>query len=333
MKQSMALDIKRAWKTVVLLIGLVCAVAVKDSVSSQEEIKDKAVELSPIALITWRGITDAEQGFIDSMNKSPLSIRIDIYHAHQDRETLNKIISRIKQQPYKLIYTFGTTVTKSVIEKEKTTPVVFNIVNRPVLSGIVKSWEQSGNNATGASNQVPVENQLRTLKKVVNFSRLGIIYNPLEQNSVIQCDIIHGLKSQMDFEMLEFKISRHADVSRVIPTIKGRVDAVYIPADSFTISIGSQIAKLINRYKLPSLAAVESMVTEDGILLGLVPDFYQLGELAAKKATRILQGESPGDIPSSILKYFNISINMKTAHQINVQIPLSILVIANNIVR
>jgi len=48
---------------------------------------------------------------------------------------------------------------------------------------------------------------------------------------------------------------------------------------------------------------------------------------------KIFQGKKPEEIPSSALDHFNISVNMKTAQKINVQIPMSILVMANKIVR
>ena len=115
--------------------------------------------------------------------------------------------------------------------------------------------------------------------------------------------------------------------------MKGAVDAVYFPADSMTKSLGKEIMALVNEFKIPSLSAVESMVPEDGALLGLVPNYYELGRLAAAKALKILQGKKPADIPSSALDHFQMSVNLKTAQKIAVQIPMSILVMANKIVR
>jgi putative ABC transport system substrate-binding protein len=75
------------------------------------------------------------------------------------------------------------------------------------------------------------------------------------------------------------------------------------------------------------------MVVHHGLLLGLQPSYYRLGLLAAEKAGLILNGASPSEIPSSRLDYFQMSVNMKTARKIDVQIPMSILVMANTIIR
>jgi putative tryptophan/tyrosine transport system substrate-binding protein len=286
-----------------------------------------------IAMITWRGETEAERGFVDGLAAHQPPVTLIRHHADQDLTRLEAIIARIQQAPVDLIYVFGTIATQTVLKKIKATPVVFNIVNRPVAAGIIQSWQRSGNNATGASNQVPVESQLKALKKVVKFKRLGIIYNPREPNSRIQRQIAAGLQGPMGFRLIDFQVAYPADMGAAMPMLKDAVDAVFVPADSLMISLGEELAHWINRLKLPSLATVESLVVDHGLLLGLQPSYYQLGRLAADKAGHILRGAAATDIPSSRLDYFQMTVNMRTAREIAVQIPISILVMANKIIR
>ena len=287
-----------------------------------------------VAMITWRGVTDAEKGFMEGMAaQKDVPTVIAPYHADQDLKRLERILSTIDHQRVDLIYVFGTTATQAVLKKFTTMPVVFNIVSHPVASGIIKEWERSGNNATGCSNLVPMENQLKTLKKVVKYRRLGIIYNPREPNSVIQRNLAAELQEQLDFQLIDFKISNPGQLAKVMPRLQKTVDAVYLPADSLMISLGEKLAEWINRFKIPSLAATESMVTEHGLLLGLQPSYHQLGLLAAEKALRILKGEAPGRIPTSHLNFFNMTVNLSTARWIDVQLPTSILMMADKIVR
>jgi putative tryptophan/tyrosine transport system substrate-binding protein len=286
-----------------------------------------------IAMITWRGETIAEKGFIDELNKSAHDMAVTKYHAGQDNFQLQRIITQIQATPVDIIYVFGTTATKAVLLRIKHTPVVFNIVSRPVGSGIIASWECSKNNATGASNKVSTKNQLKTLKKVIDYKTLGIIYNPREHNSTLQRNTVKQLENRFHFSLKEYKISNEQDILKILPQMKNKVDAVFLPADSMIKSLGIKIMEKVNQYKIPSLSSVGSMVPEDGVLIGFVPKYYELGRIAAQKAIRILDGENPWDIPSSVLDYSNISVNMKTARQIQIQIPLSILVMANQIAR
>lgn len=296
--------------------------------------KDESINVPlTIAMITWRGETDAEKGFVNGLTSLHMPVNIKWHHADQNMTRLAEIIARLHRKPVDLIYVFGTIATQTVLSEIKEIPVVFNIVNRPVVSGIIQSWERSGNNATGASNQVPVESQLKAFKKVVKFRHLGIIYNPKEPNSRIQRDIASKLQRTLNFRLLDFQIANPSDLAIVMPQLKNTVDAVFIPADSLMISLGNDLARWINDLNLPSLATVETMVVHHGLLLGLQPSYYQLGLIAADKARQILQGASATDIPSSRLEYFQMSVNLKTARMIDVQIPMAILVMANRIIR
>ena len=286
-----------------------------------------------IAMITWRDQTPAEQGFKDHLAKYGINAIYHSYNAEQDPRKLDRIIATIKKESWDLIYLFGTTVTRAVLAEINNQPVVFNVVTRPVETGIIKSWNRSGNNSTGVSSKVPILNQLKALKKVLDYHTLAMVFNPMEPNSLIQRDIVKALAKKMKFTLKEFHITQPGDLDQVLPGIKGTADAVYFPSDSRINSIGNRIMEIINRMEIPSLSAMESMVIQDNALMGLVPDYYDLGSLAASKAIRILQGESPGDIPCSTLNYFRISINMKTARQIGIQIPTSLLIISDTIIR
>lgn len=176
-------------------------------------------------------------------------------------------------------------------------------------------------------------NQLKTLKKVIDYKKLGIIYNPKEHNSIIQRNNVKRLENVLHFSLKEYRISQEQDILQVLPRMKDQVDAVFLPSDSMIKFLGKKIMEEVNRYKILSLSSVGSMVPEDNVLLGFVPKYYELGRIAARKAILILNGKNPSDIPSSVLDHYSISVNMKTARKINIQIPMSILVMANQIVR
>lgn len=286
-----------------------------------------------IAMVTWRGYTEAEQGFVEGVQKSGLPIFFKNYDAARDLTRLDRIITQIEDSSPDLVYVFGTTATQGVLERIKDLPVVFNIVSRPVETGIIKSWENSGNNVTGASSKVPLQDQLKALKKVVNYLKLGIIYNPMEANSLIQRELVKQQETALGFTLVEFKVSDIEDVEKKLSGLAHSVDAVYLPADSTIKTLGREIMQQVNSRKIPSLAALESMVEENQALMGLVPNYYQLGRLAAEKAIQVLNGTPPSHIPSSPLDYFQIHINMITAQKIGVHIPTSILVISSKIIR
>ena len=286
-----------------------------------------------VAMITWRGDTLAESGFVDGLNGYGYDVHFKKYPVNQDLNLLAAAIVALQKDPVDLIYIFGTTATKQVLSQIRETPVVFNIVTRPVESGIINTWESSGNNATGVSSMVPIRHQLEALRKIIRFTRLGIIYNPLEQNSIIQRYLTARLADRFHFSLHEYRISGETDIPRLLANLDTEVDAVFLPSDSLIRTLGSTIMPLINARKVPSLSAIEDTVEKDAALIGLVPDYYELGRLAANKAHLILQGQDPSDIPSSPLDHFNIIVNMTTAREIGIDIPTSILIMADTIIR
>ena len=286
-----------------------------------------------LTMITWRGETRAEIGFLDGLADYGYAPRIIKHHCNQDPDRLNLYIREIENNLPDLIYVFGTTATKQVVSSIHACPVIFNIVTRPVASGIIADWQSSGNNATGVSSMVPMCNQIRTLSKVVAVARLGVIYNPLEQNSLIQINILETLTRSLDIQLVRYPIREQTQVARELDDLGSQVDAVYLPSDSMVKSLGTEIMARINGANLPSLAALEEMVINDGALIGLVPDYYRLGRLAARKAHKIIMGHRPSDVPSATSEHFNITVNLKTAKEIGVHIPTAILVMADKIIR
>lgn len=286
-----------------------------------------------LAMITWRGETRAEKGFTDGLAQAGCAPTLVKHHADQNLARLHEVIKDLEQNAPNLIYVFGTTASREVLARITDIPVVFNIVTRPVESGIIADWKSSGNNATGVSSMVPILHQLKTLRKVIRFKRLGIIYNPREQNSIIQRDIVKTLEPVLGFIMVDLAVTETRVVPDMLESLDPLTDAVYLPSDSMVKSLGRTIMERVNRAGLPSLAALEAMVTDDGALMGLVPDYYQLGRIAAFKAVKVLQGTPPSEIPSSTLDHFAISVNMRTAKTIGFNIPTSILVMADRIIR
>ena len=172
-----------------------------------------------IAMITWRSETPAEQGFKACLAKGPYSTAYRMYNAGQDINKLKDIIQILLQTPPDLVYVFGTTATRQVMSRIKDIPIVFNVVTRPVKAGIIDSWEHSGNNTTGVSSMVPLNSQLKALKKVVDYKVLAVLYNPLEPNSCIQIKLLHRLSARMNFEIKAFPITHASDVDRAISSM------------------------------------------------------------------------------------------------------------------
>jgi putative ABC transport system substrate-binding protein len=286
-----------------------------------------ARENTDIAMILWRGITEAEKGFQTELNKSKkFNFQYTVFDANQSETELAKILENLDVDKYRLIYSFGTTVTKTVKSKIADKPIVFNIVSRPVKAKIIDSWEHSGSNVTGASNAVPMASAFNTLSKVMYIGRLGFVYNPKEANSRIQRDEVEKLQETFSYEMVAAPVENSNDIHTVIAKLVDlKVDAVLLPSDSFVKANADQIISELNRNKIPSIVSIPAMVRDNKAFLGLGPNYFELGKLAAGKAFAILDGEKPNNIPSSTLDRLHMTVNLTTAREIGVNVPVQLL--------
>jgi hypothetical protein len=119
-----------------------------------------------IALVLWRGETEAEQGFRDNLKELGYEAQYTVMNAGQDRSELGRLLRedlKPRLAGFDYVYVFGTTATvaaKSIVQDK--VPIIFNVVADPVGAGIVKSMDASGGNLAGVTNEIPLALQLQT---------------------------------------------------------------------------------------------------------------------------------------------------------------------------
>jgi putative ABC transport system substrate-binding protein len=296
-----------------------------------------------IFIALWRGITEAERGFMDYFPQRNINVSFTIRDCGEDRAKIPGILKEIRDANPDLIYTFGTTLTTNVAgtildnDPEKfitDIPVVFNIVSDPVGANLVPNMVTSNRNLTGASHMVPMSAQVKAMKSVMQFRRVGVIFNPQEKNSVLAVEELANIANSDDFVLIKSPIpmgENQKPVEDIPPStvecfVENKADLVYLPSDSFIISHSSSLVTLINGYGIPTFSATEGPIHDADALMGLVSRYYNVGQFAGYKAEQILvHKKHPKDIPIETLKRFSFIINMKTAKKLGFYPPIMIL--------
>lgn len=280
-----------------------------------------------IALILWRGETQAEQGLKDGLKELGYSVEYVTYNAEQDKSKLAEILKNEvepKLDQFNYIYCFGTTAAKmaqKVVAGK--VPLFFNAVTAPVEAEIAKSMESPGGNTSGVTNVVPVEKQLEQARKLVSFKKLGVMFNPREKNSVVRAEEVGALSGKLNFEVVELNVAPEGQqLEKTLQKISEKaieVDAVFTPSDSFLISQAKLIGEKLREAKIPSIGAQKESV-EGGVLIGLVPDYYELGKLAAGIVDQSQKGKQMGEIPIAVSKNPKVVINKKTSEALGLEL-------------
>lgn len=200
-------------------IVLIVTLLLTSIVSANEDSPNSNLQDSKhVVMLLWRGVTQAEQGFVDEMNKND-SVRITILDADKNRETLAKHIDSLEGLRPDLVYTFGTTITLSLLGSTNAPtkfnssgeiPVVFNIVSDPIGSKIVDSVDSSqrAQNYTGVSHIVPYEVQLNVIKELGDIRTVGILFNPLENNSQISANTLLAVATQNGINVKRYPVQK-----------------------------------------------------------------------------------------------------------------------------
>lgn len=314
------MSVTRTWTCRGLLLAAIfLSLSVGDACAAQRRSAD-------IAMVLFRGMTRAENGFLDTLRKSPeFDVKVKIFDTAQNPAKLQEVIGQLQKGRYRLIYVFGTTATQQVMKKIKDTPIVFNIVQRPIEAGVIKDWNSSGNNVTGASNYVSMLNAFDTLGMLMHIHKLGFMYYVKDPSTGYQKADILQQQPNFGFSLVELPIQSKETISHTLKRLLDeKPEAVLIPADSFIKANGGAIFAAINKHRIPSIVIIPEMVRENGALLALGPDYYTLGQLAAENAIEILRGKKPSQLPIRRVSHLNLVINQTTADKLGITIPLQL---------
>nr|NJM04249.1 hypothetical protein [Desulfobacula sp.] len=277
--------------------------------------------------IHWRGQTPCDAGLREGLKELGITLNIEEFDADQDNAKLDAFLSSLDEKKYDFIYTFGTTVSKKTAEKVKNTPILFGIVTTPVESGLIKSWENSGNNVTGVSPAIPIADQLDFILTLGKFSKIGMIFNPKEANSENANKDFAKYLGAKGIAYTPYPVESENDIPAVVAkTQADKVGLIYLPSDSFITTQADKITAGLSGSGIPSYGATE-VIVQKGAMIGIVSSYHTVGKELSLKAAEILKGKKPSEIPSNILpvKLQTVLVNGKTVEKIKVEIPYSIL--------
>ena len=281
-----------------------------------------------IAMVQWRGDTESCQGFRDGLKELGYSVDYTYMNAKQDRAELGRLLREElepKSTAFDYIYTYGTTVSKAVKTiVNNRVPQLFSNVAGPVEAELVRSLESPGDNISGSNNAVPIVTQLETVMQIMQFKRLGLLFNPREQNAMIERQRLSEAAKKFNFEVIDLRSPpAQAMLEQNLQQLLEKaivVDAVYLPLDSFMVSNAKLIGDKLRDAKIRSIGTLEGYI-KGGALVGVVPDYYQLGKSIASIVDKNQKGEKLQNIPVVTVKEPTLMINKTTADLLQIRIP------------
>lgn len=260
------------------------------------------------------------------------NLKWEFQSAQGDAGTANQIARKFVGENPDVIVAIATPSAQSLVAATKTIPIVYSGVADPIAAQLVKDWKPSGTNVTGLSHMLDLNKQIDIMKEVVpNVKRVGIVYNPGEVNSAVVVKQLKGLLAKQGITLIDVAAPRTIDVGPAAKSLIGKVDMIYSTTDNNVVSTYESLVKVCDDAKIP-LVASDTDSVKRGAIAAYGVNFYDLGRATGKIVLRILQGEKPGNIPSSVSHDLALFINPAAAQKQGVTLNPDFLRQANKIV-
>jgi putative ABC transport system substrate-binding protein len=220
-----------------------------------------------------------------------------------------------------IIVTYGTPATVAVLDEKPDKPLVFAGVYDPEV------LEIKGKKVTGISSKVPVVTAIKYLRSIQPFTKLGVIYNDSERDTIKQVNELRELEGQFGYQTIKFNVKKPEDALKI-----SGIEALFITTSCVARQCSYNVSTILRKEKIPA-ASIMDTGEESGAILMITPDPEEQGRMAAEMVIRILKGEAPSSIPIERPRKIEMIINLKEASILGIKVPLDIITSATRVIK
>jgi ABC-type uncharacterized transport system substrate-binding protein len=249
-------------------------------------------------------------------------------------DQMRSLASQLVQLRPAVIVSSGNAASLAVKSETDEIPILFSVADDPVRLGLVASFNRPGSNVTGVSlisGSIGAK-RIELLRELKAESRqIAMLMNPNNpaeanvRNEQIQAQTA-GLKLLVLHAITEQEFDR-----AFAEAVEQRAEAIVVNADAFFTAHREKIVELAGRYKLPAMYAWREFPEIGGLMsygTSLADAYRQNGVYAG----RILRGVKPADLPVSQPTRIELTINLKTAKTLGLEISPKLLALADAVI-
>jgi putative tryptophan/tyrosine transport system substrate-binding protein len=260
---------------------------------------------------------------------------LDIHDMHGEIGTVEQEARTLEQQQVALLYTLSASVSVAAKRGTSKTPIVFVVGTNPVVVDLVESIRKPGGRLTGVQFRATdlTGKRLEMLLEIApRVHRVVAFYDPQNPAARESAHEAREAAQKLNLELVERHVNSVSQLQKALEAFKGdEADAVIAISDAMVDSQIQYIIDMANALKLPTMLYDPAAVAKGG-LATYSADFKEVGRLSAKYVYRILQGANPAEFPVEGADKLLLVINLKTARQLEIKIPESVLTRADKII-
>lgn len=270
----------------------------------------------------------ADLGYVEGKN-----LVFEARYARGQYDLVSALASELLQQNVDVIAVIGAVIVRAAKAAVQDKPLVFTIVVDPVSENVVSDVKHPGGNITGVTNFDPLQasKRLALLKEVVpNLARVGILGDRGVSDAQLRSAEAAALS--MAIKPSGFRIDGAApDLDQVFAAMATEgVNAILILEEPALSVHRKRIADLARQFRLPTM--FPPLSADSGGLVFYGTNLTSPIRKMAAQVDEILRGTKPGDIPVETVIAYDLVVNLKTARELGIAIPHSVIARATKVI-
>jgi putative tryptophan/tyrosine transport system substrate-binding protein len=264
------------------------------------------------------------------------NVHIDVRWGTPEAETMQRFAKELVALQLDLMVTQNTPGTAAMLQQTGVIPIIFVNIVDPVGSGFVANLSRPGGNVTGFISLEPTiaGKWLELLKEIApRVAKVAFLFNPATASyAEYYLAPFKATAPSFTVEAISAPVRDSAALETVIVALANDPNSgLIVMPDSFLIAHRAVVTSLAARHRLPAVYPFRYF-TEVGGLLSYGSDQLDNYRRAASYADRILKGEKPSELPVQAPVKFEMTINLRTAKALNIEIPPNLLALADEVI-
>jgi putative ABC transport system substrate-binding protein len=271
----------------------------------------------------------AELGWRDGVN-----LKIDLRWAHNEAPRARAYARELVDLKPDVIVAPATSFV-AVREATQSIPIIFLLIVDPIDQGFVSSLAHPGGNITGFTYaDFAIGGKLVELLKetVPETHRLLVLLDPDNRATPQWWNAIEGAARALGCEPRQALVRTEGEVYAAIHAFgQAKNGGIVVAAESLLTALAAGLVAAAARVRLPAVYGASAFTTAGG-LMSYGADALDQFSHAAAYVDRILKGDKPGDLPVQQPVKFALTINLRTAKALGIEVPASILAQADEVI-
>jgi putative ABC transport system substrate-binding protein len=267
-------------------------------------------------------------GYVEGQN-----LIIEYRSAEGRGERFAKLAADLLHLNVDVIVTRGTPAVLAAKKATTTTPIVMAAIGEPLM--VVVSLAHPGGNITGLSGYTTDLEAKRAeiIKELVpGVVRIAGLYNMVNPVVPAQWDQLQTAAPKLGIEPQLLDIRKAEDIAPPFDDAsRQHAGAMMVSVDALTQENRRLIAELAANHRLPAIYVSKEYINAGG-LIAYGPSYPDLYRRAAIYVNKIFRGASPSSLPVEQPTKFELIINLKAARAIGIEVPMTLLVRADEVI-